>query len=190
MLEKLLFVIVTLSGGVASTGRRPVSFQPGSQTSAQRPRFLGEFSNVRYSKEHAYGVAVELWQTGGSVFGLLDFAEGLEGDTPAGLLEDVEFDAGTGRISFKAKLSLGIHYCARHPKGIPSRDLFEFSGKLTQDRLAGTLVHSDVLHAKQEPSIQKIVLDRKAAGPLPGPVSYQEWRRWADAQVKRRGPKW
>jgi len=151
---------------------------------------LGEFSNVKYTKAHAYGVTVELWQTGGSVFGLFDFAEGLEGDTPTGLLENVELDAGGGRISFKAKLSLGMHYCARHPKGILSRDLFEFNGRLTQDRLAGTLVHTDALHADQEHSSRKIALDRKTARPLPEPASYQEWRRWADAIVKRRGPRW
>ena len=190
MIGKLLLLIVTLSGGVASTGRRPVSFQTGSQTSAQRPRFLGEFSNVKYTEEHAYGAAVELWGADSSVFGLFDFAEGLQGDTPTGLLDDVEFDPGSRRLSFKAKLSLGLHYCARHPKGVPSRDLFEFSGKLTQERLAGTLVRSDALHPEGKPDIRRIALAKTAGAPPLEPASYGEWKRWADAIVKRRGPRW
>jgi hypothetical protein len=49
---------------------------------------IGEFSNERYTEEHAYGYAVELWRDGDSAISLFLVSEGLQGDTPAGLLEN------------------------------------------------------------------------------------------------------
>ena len=93
---------------------------------AQNPgrpvRAIGEFSNMRYTEEHAYGYAVELWRDGDSAIGLLLVAEGLQGDTPTGTLDNVRFDARTGALSFTAKLTIGV---AILPGGRqePSRDL-------------------------------------------------------------------
>src|SRR5207247_10781996 len=61
-------------------------------------------------------VSVELWQSGNSVFGLLDFADGLQGDTPTGLLQDAAFDPVSGRVSFKARLTVGLHYCRQQDR--------------------------------------------------------------------------
>src|SRR5579864_5407724 len=94
----------------------------------QAPRriiFAGEFSNMRYTEEHAYGYTVQLWREGVAVFGLFLASEGLAGDTPTGLLDDLKYDPRSGKLSFKAKLTMGLD--ARNQ---PSHDLFEFNGKL------------------------------------------------------------
>jgi hypothetical protein len=59
-------------------------------------RPVGEFSNVRYTAEHAYGYAVQLWRDGDRLIGLLMVSEGLQGDTPTGMLENVRFNSRTG----------------------------------------------------------------------------------------------
>jgi hypothetical protein len=153
--------------------------------------FLGEFSNMRFTEEHAYGVAIELWREGNSVFGLLDFADGLQGDTPTGLLQDAAFDPGSGRVSFKAKLTVGLHYCALHRKPVPSRDLFEFSGKLREARLTGNLTRSDALHPERRPRAEQVLLKKteEVVSPIEA-ASYVEWRRRVDAILRLRGPKW
>jgi hypothetical protein len=56
--------------------------------------FVGEFSNVRHTAEHAYGYSVMLWNDGDQLFGLFSAANGLAGDTPVGLLENVQLDSG------------------------------------------------------------------------------------------------
>src|SRR5262249_53524900 len=42
---------------------------------------IGEFSNIRYTAEHAYGYSVEVWQDGNQFFGLFMAPYGLAGDT-------------------------------------------------------------------------------------------------------------
>lgn len=53
---------------------------------------IGSFSNFKFTAEHQYGTSIELWQEGENIFGILSSAEGLAGDTPAGLLENISFD--------------------------------------------------------------------------------------------------
>src|ERR1700687_2901591 len=104
---------------------------------AQVPRpitFVGEFSNMRYTEEHAYGYSVQLWREGATVFGLFLASEGLAGDTPTGLLDDLKYDSRSGRLSFRAKLTMGLD--ARQQ---PSHDLFEFDGKLNTRAVSGVL---------------------------------------------------
>jgi len=57
---------------------------------------IGAFSNMRYTAEHAYGETVLLWRSGNCVFGVLESAQGLQGDTPIGELQDVTYDLNTG----------------------------------------------------------------------------------------------
>lgn len=87
-------------------------------------RAIGDFSNMRYTEEHAYGYTVELWRDGDSAIGVFLVSAGLQGDTPVGMLENVRFDSRTGALSFTAKLTTGV---AVLPGGRqePSRDLFE-----------------------------------------------------------------
>jgi hypothetical protein len=183
-----LVIFVLLTAGIP-----PERYAPSTRSSARdmsRVTFLGEFSNMRFTEEHAYGVAIELWREGNSVFGLLDFADGLQGDTPTGLLQDAAFDPTSGRVSFKAKLTVGLHCCRQH-RNVPSRDLFEFSGKLREARLTGNLTRSDALHPEHRPHAEEVLLKKteEVASPIEA-VSYVEWRRKVDAILRFRGPKW
>src|SRR6059036_1337382 len=71
-------------------------------------RVVGAFSNMRYTEEHAYGYTVDLWRAGDCLFGFLLASEGLAGDTPTGLLEEVQYNERTGALSFRARLSTGL----------------------------------------------------------------------------------
>ena len=160
-----------------------------AQNSGMPLRAVGEFSNLRSTGEHAYGYAVQLWRDGDSTLGLLLVSEGLQGDTPTGLLENLRWNPRTGALSFTAKLSIGV---AVLPGGRqePSRDLFEFSGALKGAMLTGTILRSDPLLPSRPPSRERVQLRLQ-----PGPVlfaaeSYEAWKRQADELLKRRGPRW
>jgi hypothetical protein len=84
---------------------------------------IGEYSNMRYTAEHAYGYTVQLWQDGNQFFGLFMSAFGLAGDTPTGLLEDVKFNPSTGALSFTARLTVGSAYLGEGRQE-PTRDFF------------------------------------------------------------------
>src|ERR1017187_3008288 len=82
---------------------------PAFAQDPDRPiRAIGDFSNVRYTEEHAYGYTVELWRDGNSAIGLFLVSEGLQGDTPMGMLENVRFDSRTGANQI---------YVFEHPHG-------------------------------------------------------------------------
>jgi hypothetical protein len=156
---------------------------------AQTPRpivSLGEFSNMRYTEEHAYGYSVQLWREGETVFGFFLASEGLAGDTPTGLLDSVKFDSKTGRLSFRAKLTMGID--ARQQ---PSRDLFEFDGRLGRASLNGSLKHSNGTISNGPATAQRINLKKiQPDTALSQPGSYAEWKQQAGEILIRRGPKW
>jgi len=163
---------------------------PVSAQGPDRPiRALGEFSNVRSTEEHAYGYAVELWRDADSPIGLFFVSEGLQGDTPTGLLENVRFDSRTGALSFTAKLSIGVVLL---PGGRqePSRDLFEFSGTLKSTVLTGTLTRSDPRQPSRRSSRERVQLKRRGQAAMMPAGTYIEWRRLTDEILRRRGPKW
>jgi hypothetical protein len=148
---------------------------------AQAPRpitFVGEFSNMRYTEEHAYGYSVQLWREGSAVFGLLLASEGLAGDTPAGLLEDLKYDPRSGKLSFKAKLTMGADAWQQ-----PSHDLFEFDGKLGAATIFGVLKRSAAMERINLPKLQPDSVLSQAR-------TYDEWKRQTDEILRRRGPKW
>jgi hypothetical protein len=150
---------------------------------------VGEFSNIRYTEEHAYGYAVELWRDGGSIIGLFLAAEGLQGDTPAGILKDVKFDSRTGALSFTAKLSVGVGVLS-DGRQEPSRDLFEFSGTLTPTALNGTLTRSDQRHPLRPASRERVELKIRPQEIMHAAGTYAGWKRQTDEILKRRGPRW
>ncbi len=80
-------------------------------------RFIGEFSDVRHTAEHAYGYTVQLWQEGNQVFGLFSDASGPAEDLPAGLLENVQFNPSTRRNLISGVLT---HVDRLQPKSEPS----------------------------------------------------------------------
>ena len=161
-----------------------------AEDSARPVAVVGHFTNMTNTEEHAHGYAVQLWRQGDGLLGLFLASEGLEGDTPAGLLEDVKFDPESGEISFRARLSIGVVYSKKH-HGVPSRDLFEFAGVLAGTRLRGTVKRSDVLDPEGPPRREKVVLLRsKSIEGMEAFKSYPEWKSSADEILKARGPKW
>lgn len=150
---------------------------------------LGEFSSFRFTEEHQYGVGVQLWRASGrELVGLLLVADGLAGDTPVGLLEDVVFEERTGRLSFGARLSTGTHGCRRHA-GVPSRDLYRFDGTLKGARLDGVLSRTSALHAGEAPHRQPVTLRSQPDGPGSFP-SFAQWHQHVRWVLQMRGPRW
>jgi hypothetical protein len=150
---------------------------------------VGEFSNMLFTEEHAYGYTIELWRQADKVFGFLLVAEGLQGDTPTGLLEEVTFEPSTGKLTFQAKLSVGVTYDEELKRYVPTRDIFRFSGVLREKKLFGTLEHSDALRPKAPPQQEEITLGRTST-PLALPASLAGWKKQADEILKARGPRW
>jgi len=105
---------------------------------------IGCFANVRSDSEHANGYSAQLWFRGSEIIGLIDYHRGLLGDPPMGVLTDVRYDSSTGKLSFKAKLTSGLHYCGGH-KGVPSHELLSFQGFLKADGLEGNIALEDQL---------------------------------------------
>jgi hypothetical protein len=168
----------------------PGAAHPAFAQDSDRPiHAIGYFSNMRFTKEHAYGYAVELWRDGDSAIGLFFVSEGLQGDTPTGMLENVRFNSHTGALSFTAKLTSGA---AVLPGGRqePSRDLFEFSGTLKDTVLIGTLKRSDLRRPSRPGSPERVQLKIHPQAAMLPAGSYAEWKRQADEILKLRGPKW
>ena len=151
---------------------------------------VGAFSNIRYTEEHEYGETVLLWRSGNCIFGLFESAQGLQGDTPIGELQDVTYNPNTGALKFAAKLTLGVIAGAASPTPQPSRDLFTFDGTLGPARLTGALIHATQLDPR--PPARNIVLtaSTRDAEFMRGSATYGAWREKWEPILKRRGPKW
>jgi hypothetical protein len=157
----------------------------------QQVVFLGSFSNLKFTEEHQYGAEVRLWRQGPDLFGFFSYAAGLRGDTPTGLLDHVKYDPETGKLSFQAKLTVGLHSCKLHPS-VPSRDLFTFQGILAHSSISGSLRQWDGLHPEKQPEAEKVVL-KKMDKAILGRTGYQsrsQWDKEAREMLKRLGPKW
>src|SRR6185295_3252998 len=131
--------VVWLLLAQASPGQTPAC--AASVDAASPIQRIGAFTNMRFTEEHAYGYTLYLWRSSSCVFGLLLSSQGLAGDTPTGLLERVRYDGKTGALSFRAKLTLGS-FSNREYREVPSRDVFEVSGVLTQSALRGSVRHT------------------------------------------------
>ncbi len=159
-----------------------------AQTAAGPVTVVGEFTNMRFTEEHAYGYAVQIWRQADTLFGLFMASEGLQGDTPTGLLDDITFDPQTGALAFTTKLTIGIAFLGG--TWVPSRDLFEFRGTLQRLTLIGTLTRWDRLHPAAPPTIERVRLQKQPSTLMIQPASYGAWTQWADWILGRRGPKW
>ena len=153
--------------------------------------FLGEFSNIRVTEEHAYGSAVHLWREAETLIGLFEWADGPAADLPLGLLEQVSYDPKTGRLSFRARLTTGLHSCREHSE-VPARDVFEFRGTLGTARLTGILVRRDALHPEAASKSESVALRRASpsASSYVDARSRAEWDRQVKGILSARGPKW
>lgn len=176
LIGTVLFVL--LLGTVGNTFAAPREFA-----------FVGEFSNVRHTSNHAYGYSVQLWREDGKLFGFLTDATGLSGDTPIGLLEDVHFDPVRGALSFTAKLSIQSVYLSKG-KLEPTHDFFVFTGTLQKEILSGTLTHVDKSQSDQEPETKRVRLVKTESRTPIDAATHVEWKESVDRILKFRGPKW
>jgi hypothetical protein len=154
-------------------------------------RAIGCFTNVQSEGEHDNGYSVQLWSRGRAIIGLINYFCGLEGDLPIGLLTEVQYDSLTGKLSFKAKLTSGLHYCSVH-KNVPSHDLLSFQGFLKADSLEGKIVLEDQLDSP--PGVvdkrDDFLMRRDNDFLLENYASYEIWWKNWEPVFKRRGPKW
>lgn len=152
--------------------------------------YIGEFSNVRHTTDHAYGYAVQLWRDGDRFFGLLAVSDGLAGDTPVGLLDNAQFDPTKRTLTFSSKLSVGVIYLGQGRQE-HTHDMFSFDGTLEDEKfLSGTLTHTDQLQAARNPEIKRVRLVRTDGESPIEAVSYEQWRKAVQPILKARGPKW
>ena len=152
---------------------------------------IGCFANVRSDGEHAYGYSVRLWAYGREIIGMIDYHRGLLGDPPMGFLTDVQYDSMTGKISFEAKLTNGLHYCSAH-KGVPSHDLLSFQGLLKADSLEGNIVleeKSDSLPVVEDKR-ENFLMSRDDNCQLESYQRYEIWWWYWEPTYKSRGPEW
>lgn len=163
-----------------------------AESSSSQISIVGTYTNMRHTEEHSYGYTVELWKQGNRVFGFILASNGLSGDTPTGILEDVKFEPESGKLSFRAKLTTGSIYNNQANKWIPSQDIFKFSGTLNKDSLAGVLEISDALLSDKSPIGKEIELLFSVAETrqLQTFSSYEDWEKMAKDILKFRGPKW
>lgn len=153
--------------------------------------YLGSFSNMEYTEEHQYGFEVDLWRVGRTLFGHFFHSEGLIGDAPTGLLENIKYFPETGELSFEAKLTMGIQSVKDH-KWVPSRNKYEFLGKIRGEDLTGILTEKDGLHNDEIIKTLKIKLirDKEEEKILSDIKTFEEWKNYSNMILKRRGPKW
>lgn len=152
---------------------------------------VGEFTNVKSNGEHEWGYSVQIWQQEDKIYGLISgqSASRLIGDAPAGLLENVKFDSKTGKLSFRAKLTLGLF------AGKPSQNIYEFEGILTKKKLVGNLIVTNELCPDKCLEKKKITLPKSKE--LSSEMeefntykSYSDWKEYADKILSFRGPDW
>jgi hypothetical protein len=185
---RILIVLVT---GIAPTlGGQQSNCSKIPDSTAIQP--VGAFSNMRFTEEHAYGYTVDLWRAGKCLFGLFEASEGLSGDTPTGLLNPVRHDAATGKLAFAARLTMGVTKPNNGTDWVPSRDSFDFNGRLGTRVLKGRLSRSDQLRPELRAVDQEIVLplSKQQQEFMIQAGNFAEWHKQAEAILQARGPKW
>lgn len=162
---------------------------PAKAESPVKP--FGQFMKVKGDGEHCSGYDVGLWTQDEKMYGLISVHRGLCGDPPAGRLENVQFDPRTKKLSFKAKVSIGLDYNDDH-NYVPSHDVLEFDGFLTSKRLYGTLKTTDQLCPDICKETKTIDLPRSKEFDwwTEEYKSYAEWKADMDKILARRGPRW
>ena len=97
------------------------------------------------------------------------------------------------RLEFRARLSTAMRYLGPG-KEVPTRDLFEFSGRLTRTSITGKLRQADGLESANPPAARRVHLRRLVGdggrNPAGSIVGESEWQAWAAELMRRRGPSW
>jgi hypothetical protein len=153
--------------------------------------FVGAYTNMRYTEEHAYGYSVHLWRAGRCFVGLFMASDGLAGDTPTGLLEAVRYDQSTGFLSFRSRLTEGL-VRTRDQHDLPSRDRYEFTGRFDGRGIHGRLVHTNAVTPSARPLTAQVVLQRSTVEEETAitAATVADWQRQVAEVLRRRGPRW
>ena len=157
-------------------------------------RHVGKWSNVQLSKgqeTHASGFELTLWEYNGQLLGYLSRYVGPTHDPPIGRLTDIILDKQTGRISFRAKMSLGMQYAADEKKWVPTRDLYAFHGKYTPEEISGVFEKKAVGNSGSRTNTEKVTLTGgESSYEFWDQMTYEEWTAFYEPIVKVRGPQW
>lgn len=200
MLKKVIVIAILFSPALATASLRFHPVIPNLDRGSNRAHHgqsedpvlaIGTFTNIRGDQDHSYGYSAQLWRERNRIFGFFLSAQGLTGDTPTGMIEDVEFDPRTGKLAFQARLTTGL-FSNRQFDSVPSRDVFRFRGVLKGDRMTGILEVANALTPAEAPKWEKIKLkrSRKESEVMVGAQNYDDWRNMADKILKVRGPNW
>lgn len=144
----------------------PVSFQSDVPLS---------FSGVRITggeDPHAYGPRVELCGKDGQWAGSIALYTGSPADPPSTRLEQLIVDESAGKVSFTARLVIGVETSA--DGWVPARRLYQFSGLVDEDAMSGTLTENPIEPSKFKPVSEEVVLKREAPGAMVA-SSCEEW---------------
>jgi hypothetical protein len=112
-----------------------------------------------------------------------------------GRIENISYDKATRRISFEARLTMGIIPASTAPSSpwVPSQDAYKFSGILGKDSLDGTLSHEILNYpSKQIPLTEQLTLPFSSDESI-GISDYRTfsaWESFAKQLLSFRGPKW
>lgn len=177
-----LFAFLTScsSGGVAQNGKNktPITFSSNESNTSRNNiiksdspvKVLGAFSNYGSNGEHEWGYVVRIWKQDKNLIGMLSGTgySRIVGDAPVAILEDVVFDAGTGKISFRASFPDSVR---------------RFKGTLSRKKLKGEI------SSLQFNETEKITLLKSAetSSEMSEYASFNEWREYADRLVRLRG---
>ncbi len=181
ILKPALVLLVVASGQIALS----------SQTPRDGFDYFGEWSAVVVSQgedPHAYGNSLELWKNGGEIVGFLNEYVGPVADPPIGPLQDVTFDATSGRLSFAAKLSLGVTMLAGQKEFVPTHDLYMFNGTLSDQAVSGSLEKQD--HLRNGAAVTRTVVWKRTKRNDSPKRTLTEWQIFYAPILKARGPKW
>ena len=140
---------------------------------------------------HATGFELTLWRYQGKLLGYLSQYVGQIADPPIGEVENLILDEKSPRVSFTAKMSIGLVYSEEEKKWAPSKDLYLFKGIIGADRIEGSF-EREVQTGKEWVAMKEDVILKGCRGPdeFWDNKNYQEWKQFYAGILKSRGPKW
>jgi hypothetical protein len=188
MLNRTLGFVILCSCIIVTAAPAVLAQQQNREVKA-----IGCFANVRSTADgHVDGYSINLWSYEREIIGFVYYRIGLDGDAPIGILKDVVYERSAGKISFRAKLTIGtILYGPQ--KSVPSRDLFLFSGNLKPDRLEGSIILESHMNATAqiEDKREHFLMPRDANCRLEDYKNFEIWwSQWKPVLESSRGPQW
>jgi hypothetical protein len=133
--------------------------------------FVGYFTDIKTTGEHQYGSALILWQYKNTVVGFFYHADGVIGEVPRGVIDNVKLHPKSGKLSFDSTL--------------PSQDRFVFNGTLRKAAITGQLQRYDALHPEQKTIDSKVTLQRDKQTTSESFDSLEAWQDFADKQLSK-----